>query len=142
MDYYYDDPSGEIKCREDQYIQNLVDENRWENDTQQKQVNIDFSLSKWVIDIENLPTGNQYGDNGTVKTASPSTDGSSTHPTSDSSRTPGGISTLTEESDRDKLSSLLQNTSDKVIADILKRLTKPPSVSEPGETEDIPGSQE
>ena len=77
-----------------------------------------------MIDIENLPTGNQFGDNGTVKSVTPSTDGSNTHPTSDSSQTTSGISTLMGESDRGKLSTILQSTSDSIIADILKRLTQ------------------
>ena len=31
-DYYYDTNSGEIKCNEEKYIQDIVDENRWEDD--------------------------------------------------------------------------------------------------------------
>ena len=103
-EYYYDIDTGEIKCNEDQYVQDIVDEKRWEDNPEQStnQIQIDFSLSEWVVDVENIAKGNQFNDNGTVKTANQSSDGNTTATTINSDNTTGGISTLTGESERDQ----------------------------------------
>ena len=119
-DYYYDEKSGEIRCNEDKYIQEIVDENRWEDNEFGKKISniqFDFSLAKWVVDVDNMATGNQYGDNGTVKTGMQSTD--DTDPSTMTDQSPGGISTLTGESDRAKLLNILKHKSDSDIADFL-----------------------
>ena len=120
QDYYYDEPTGEIKSNEDQYVQDIVDETRWEDMEQDaNQAKLDFSLSKWVVDVANIATGYQYGDNGTVKSGTSTITGMATDPTIDTDDTPGGISTLTGDSERDKVIQLLQNTSETTITEML-----------------------
>ena len=119
-EYYYDEPSGEIRCHEDEYIQEIIDETRWESlDDQETQV--EFSLAQWVVDIEHQATANQYGDNGTVKTgANTSTGGDSK--TNNTTTTEEGLSTLTGDTSKDQLISLLLKKSEQDLNNLLNLL--------------------
>ena len=121
-DYFYDEESGEIKCQEDQYSQELIDEDRWESlDDNEKQIQVDFSLAQWVVDIDQQATGNQYDDNGTVKTSDQTTTAGTSKPDTAKTTviTEEGLSSITDES-KDNIINILLNKSDSELEFIMK----------------------
>ena len=145
-DYYYHPESGEIRCSDDKYYQDIVDENQWESKPESNKVQVEFSLAKWVVDINNMPTSNQYDDNGTVRSglqSSVNENDSGVHSNTsdtatDTTSTNGGISTLTGDSEKDKLIELLKDKPNHLITDIINQLQsqeEAPTYSESRATE-------
>ena len=118
-DYSFNKDTGEIVSNEEEYIQDILDEDRWTSDKQDNP-SFEFSISNWVV-TKSPATGNFYNDNGTVVTdTSTHPDGTTT--TDDAGSSKGGISSMTGDSQREILEQKLTSLSDAQLMKLLALL--------------------